>query len=563
MKTHATLALVLFLALLGRLTAAAPTIQWQLNNPAINPNDKRLVPVSTWYEIRADAYDSDGNLAEIRIFKDGQPFAFAGAANPSHVNWGGYSMDSSPGFHVFSAYAFDQNNNYSPTIYWLVKVSAGAQQKITYADLLGAFNISATEARFPNTGNRHINAMNLAEVAQSLTNWNGYTLSFSPEGYEFDISMPKRVHNPVNDASDEPEKIDSNGYYNHGRGIEFNGVYNFTLKGTSGGSGSTYLKWASCDSNGNVFYQVNDSNKAAPISGFLRFGAANVNVWVQHIAFDTPYTKRDNRGGRHLDVLSTGFYLSDCDFFHAPNFAINITEECTSWPNTDPTSPGFTVSDPAYVHIDSSYIADTFCDGIHVQGGHDIWLVGNILSNTGDDAIAFVNGTYNDKPNTKFTTNFHVLSNSIWNSAGVGIGGGSCAGVSGQHSEVTNNYIWRTGSSALSFNAAAYSYTAAMEWIDILGNTIDYAGGYTPTATTSGPANPFSQKAGIEIQGGKNFVGYNPGQTTGWNKITNGAANRILGNVNQGNITIGLTKDSQGGPDSLGSPNPIVVVTQP
>lgn len=554
MKNH--VALVLFLALLGRLAAAAPTIQWQLNNPALNPDDKRLVAVTTWYEVRADAYDSDGNLTDIRIYKDGQPFAFAGGNDGWHSNWGGFDYESSPGLHVFSAYAIDGSGNHSPTIYWLAKSYSGSAQPITFADLLAAFPVSSTEARFPNTGNRHINAINLAEVAQSLTGTNGYTLSFNPESYEFDISMPKRVHHSY-DVYDEVGKVDANGYYNHGRGFEFNGVYNFTLKGTSGGSGSTYFKWASCDSSGNVFYEVANPTIAAPVGSFLRFGPACVNVWVQHLAFDTPYTKRDNRGGRHLDILSTSFFLSDCNFFHAPNFAINITEEGNS-SVTDPAAPGFTVSDPAYVHIDSSYIADTFCDGIHVQGGHDIWLVGNIIYNTGDDAIAFVNGTYNDLPKTKFTTNFHVLSNTIVNSGGVGIGGGSCAGDSLVHSQVKDNVINGTGSSAISFNAAAYSYTAAMEWIDILGNNIDHPGTYVGS-----PANPGSPKAAIEIKGGKNIVGYNSGQTTGWNKITHLLSTRILGQSNQGNITIGLSSDSQGGGDNLGSSNPIVVVQQP
>jgi hypothetical protein len=94
MKTRILMYSIVLFGLAVAASAAAPTIKWQLTYPAPDPNAKRLVKEYTWYEIRAEASDTDGNLAEIKIFRDGQAFAFAGGGNGWTNNWGGFNNDA-------------------------------------------------------------------------------------------------------------------------------------------------------------------------------------------------------------------------------------------------------------------------------------------------------------------------------------------------------------------------------------------------------------------------------------------------------------------------------------
>lgn len=528
--------------------AAAPTIKWQLAYPAPNPDAKRLVPANTWYEIRAEASDADGNLAELKIYRDGAPFAFAGpgsaAGNGSVLNWGGYNYDS-PGVHVFTAQAVDATGQYSPVIYWVTKVSASGSDRITFADLEVHFPVASNEAWFPNSGNPITNAANLADVAASLGGTSGKTLSFKDEAYFFDVSYNRRNK----DQWSEPSNIDSTQRYNPGRPIVFQGVSNFTLKGSS--VGQTVLRWASYDSFGSVFHQNDNQNN---VIGFLEFQDASVNIWVQNLGFDTEYLQRKDTGN-HLRIHNQGFYLNNCKFYRSTSFAVLI-------------APQQAATEPAHVHIDSSIFANTYSDGIHVMAGEDIWFVGNVFSNTGDDAIAFINHESSDQPSTRFTRNFHVIWNYIENSRGIGIGGSTLKGTASVNSEISYNTIITTGSSGIVLynqtDIPGYSgpYSTPVEWIQVLENTIQYAGLH------SNPVNndPGRPRSAFELRNARNIIGYQPGQTSGWNRVkdsfrrlhatTNGYGNGT------GNPVIGLSNDSNNNGGDL-TDGTVTLVLQP
>jgi hypothetical protein len=93
-----------------------PTISWNSNASS--------VASGAGYSISAHGHDPDGNLAQVNIWKNGQPFAFVGGGNGFDADSGNPTADSGPQIITFSANAVDLNGATSATITFSVTVSA-------------------------------------------------------------------------------------------------------------------------------------------------------------------------------------------------------------------------------------------------------------------------------------------------------------------------------------------------------------------------------------------------------------------------------------------------------
>ncbi len=76
------------------------------------------------YTISAHGHDSDGNLAQVNVWKNGQPFAYAGGGNGTDADSGNPTSDTGPQTITFTAQAVDSNGATSAIISQTVTISA-------------------------------------------------------------------------------------------------------------------------------------------------------------------------------------------------------------------------------------------------------------------------------------------------------------------------------------------------------------------------------------------------------------------------------------------------------
>ncbi len=95
---------------------SAPTIAWtSAPNSAGNGQT---------YTISAHAHDDDGNLTQINVWKNGQPFAFAGGGNGTDNDSGNPTTDTGPQSITFTAQAVDADGVMSPVITHVITIVA-------------------------------------------------------------------------------------------------------------------------------------------------------------------------------------------------------------------------------------------------------------------------------------------------------------------------------------------------------------------------------------------------------------------------------------------------------
>jgi hypothetical protein len=94
----------------------APTVSWR-SAPSIIGHGQT-------YTITAAAYDDDGNLAEVNVWKNGQPFAFADGGNGTDGESGNPTSDAGAQTVTFTAQAVDASGATSPLISHVVTITA-------------------------------------------------------------------------------------------------------------------------------------------------------------------------------------------------------------------------------------------------------------------------------------------------------------------------------------------------------------------------------------------------------------------------------------------------------
>ena len=94
----------------------APTISWNTNPGTVASGQS--------YTVSAHGYDQDGNLTQVNVWKNGQPFAFAGGGNGTDGDSGNPTSDAGPQTVTFTAQAVDSTGATSATISQTVTISA-------------------------------------------------------------------------------------------------------------------------------------------------------------------------------------------------------------------------------------------------------------------------------------------------------------------------------------------------------------------------------------------------------------------------------------------------------
>ncbi|MEN9402057.1 MAG: hypothetical protein RL091_760 [Verrucomicrobiota bacterium] len=102
---------------------AAPSINWT-STPASAANGDS-------YYIAAHGHDANGNLAQVNVWKNGQPFAFAGGGNGTDGDSGNWTSDGGPQTVTFTAQAVDADGATSPVITHTVMINAVVNQPPT------------------------------------------------------------------------------------------------------------------------------------------------------------------------------------------------------------------------------------------------------------------------------------------------------------------------------------------------------------------------------------------------------------------------------------------------
>ncbi len=92
----------------------APSIAWQ--------SAPSNVETGQSYTVSVQGSDPDGNLTQVNVWKNGQPFAFAGGGDGSNGNSGNQTSDNSPQTVTFTAQAVDGSGAVSELISFTVTV---------------------------------------------------------------------------------------------------------------------------------------------------------------------------------------------------------------------------------------------------------------------------------------------------------------------------------------------------------------------------------------------------------------------------------------------------------
>lgn len=236
----------------------------------------------------------------------------------------------------------------------------------------------------------------------------------------------------------------------------FENVGNLTLLGAD--DGNTTLSWYSADAG---------NGSHAPQS-LLNFDLNCRAIMVQQLTFDTPYTVRYGTG-QHLRFVGKHLSVNYCTFRHSPNFAVQISDG-----NADDA--------PEYVHISSNSFINCNGDPIHIHNGSEIWIVGNYIENSGDDAIAIVADDFTS--DGLKASGVHIISNTINGSKWRGI-----AVITADDVNIHGNYIHGAARHGIEIVPISSEHGTLFDgdvpenqWahnIRITDNTIQYAG-YPP-----------------------------------------------------------------------------------
>lgn len=97
-------------------TNQAPTISWNTTPSSVASGQG--------YTISAHGHDADGNLAQVNVWRNGQPYAFAGGGNGTDGDSGNPSSDAGPQTITYTAQAVDAAGLTSSVITQTVTVAA-------------------------------------------------------------------------------------------------------------------------------------------------------------------------------------------------------------------------------------------------------------------------------------------------------------------------------------------------------------------------------------------------------------------------------------------------------
>ena len=109
----------------GWAAGSAPTITWT--------NAPTSAASGAVYTVSAQGHDADGNLTQVNVWKNGQPFAFAGGGNGTDGDSGNTTSDTGPQTVTFTAQAVASDGETSPVITHTVSIGAPVNTPPTVA----------------------------------------------------------------------------------------------------------------------------------------------------------------------------------------------------------------------------------------------------------------------------------------------------------------------------------------------------------------------------------------------------------------------------------------------
>lgn len=141
---------------------AAPTIAW-----TIAPSGADHLQ---GYSVSAHGSDTDGNLSQVNVWKNGQPFVFGGGGTGYDADSGDYTSDAGPQTVTFTAQAVDAAGAMSPAISHTVTIGA-APAVFTLSTLAGAGGNVAGGGTF--TAGSWATAIATPDSVHDFAGWSG------------------------------------------------------------------------------------------------------------------------------------------------------------------------------------------------------------------------------------------------------------------------------------------------------------------------------------------------------------------------------------------------------
>ncbi|MFZ5497018.1 MAG: InlB B-repeat-containing protein [Verrucomicrobiota bacterium] len=215
----------------------APTIAWN-TTPG-------TVASGQGYTVSAHGHDDDGNLTQVNVWKNGQPFAFAGGGNGSDGDSGNTTGDTGPQTITFTAQAADGAGATSAVISQTVTVSAPPPVQYTLTTSAGTGGSVSAGGIFDSGSTAIVTAM--SDAMHDFAGWSGDAAgSVNPLGLLMDRSKSVQATFtlkllPLSTSASTGGSVTSGGSYPYGTVVTLTAAPDSTHRftGWSGDAGGT------------------------------------------------------------------------------------------------------------------------------------------------------------------------------------------------------------------------------------------------------------------------------------------------------------------------------------
>lgn len=123
------------------------------------------------YTVSARGHDDDGNLAQVNVWKNGTPFAFAGGGNGTDGDSGNATSDGGPQTVTFTAQAVDADGAASAVISHVVTIAPPPPAQFTLVTLAGAGGTVSAGGTWPAGSTPFVTAT--PDGAHDFVGWSG------------------------------------------------------------------------------------------------------------------------------------------------------------------------------------------------------------------------------------------------------------------------------------------------------------------------------------------------------------------------------------------------------
>ena len=141
----------------------APTIAWNSTPGSVASGQS--------YTVSVHGHDQDGNLTQVNVWKNGQPFAFGGGGNGTDADSGNATSDTGPQTITYTAQAVDSTGATSAMISQTVAVAAPPPSQYTLTTTAGAGGSVSAGGTF--TAGSIVTASAFPDATHDFAGWSG------------------------------------------------------------------------------------------------------------------------------------------------------------------------------------------------------------------------------------------------------------------------------------------------------------------------------------------------------------------------------------------------------